>query len=347
MGLSGGNRVVLELANRLQQKGHEVSITCVEPWEAKDQTGYWSGNKTAKINIYSANFPSNKLKRLTQILFFKQTIYDKLESVLIKNIPGCDINIATFSLTAEATLKSNKGKMFYLVQHYEPWLLENEKLKVKAEKSYSLPMTKLCVSHWLAEKVGGVYIGNGVNTVTFHTYQLFSEKEPFSVLYLYRGIAWKGDDIALATLEKLYVENPEVKIHIVTRPDSKIDVKFHFTRHDTLSDIELAKLYSKVKVLLYASKFEGYALPPIEAFACGTNVVSTSFQGNEYLVDGKNCFLGDSPQKLAERINLLFNDEKLAFKQLAEAASVVKAHDFDVVTEKVMKAFNEKKQGEN
>ena len=50
--------------------------------------------------------------------------------------------------------------MFYLVQNYEPWFFSDKWLSMKAELTYNLPMTKLCVSYWLTQKAGCIYTGN-------------------------------------------------------------------------------------------------------------------------------------------------------------------------------------------
>ena len=252
----------------------------------------------------------------------------------------CDINIATYCLTASPTFKSGNGKMFYLVQNYEPLFFNEPVFASKAEESYTLPLKKLCVSRWLQKKVGGVYIGNGVNTQVFHPKNAFDEKEPCSVLYLYRGIPWKGDALAIETLEHLYGSNPNMKVHLVSRKNTSIKANFPYELHVDVPDEELAHLYSQVRVLLFTSSFEGYGLPPLEALACGTNVVSTNFMGNEYLINGRNCILADEATELVHAISRLIADDDLSLSQLEQAAKTVKMHDFDRVVEKVLMAFN-------
>jgi glycosyltransferase involved in cell wall biosynthesis len=191
----------------------------------------------------------------------------------------------------------------------------------------------------LQEKVGGFYIGNGVNTLIFHPQHAFKDKDPDSLLYFHRGIPWKGDELALATLRELYNLKPGVKVHIVIRKGTQIRVGFPFTQHSNLTDMELAELYSRIRVMLYTSSFEGFGLPPIEAFACGTNVVSTNFLGNEFLVDGKNCYLANSADLLARCVLKLLDSDYISQMQLAYARKTAMEHDFDFVVERMLKAF--------
>ncbi len=334
MGLSGGTRVILELAIRLQAMGHTVTINAI----GRNGDTEWFGDiPNIKVNY---KFPS-KISRLLHQKILKESYLDVQAKLLSKMIAQseCDINVATYCLTALPTFESKKGKGFYLVQNYEPLFFKDPIHKAMAEKSYKLPLTKLCVSKWLQQKVGGNWIGNGVNTNTFHKRNSFEEKEPKSILYIYRDIPWKGDTLALETLKQLHDLCPETSIHIASRKKIEINQKFPFKLHTNLTDNELAELYSKVAVLLFTSDFEGYGLPPLEAFACGTNVVSTNFTGNDYLVDSENCFLASNARDLANAALKLFNGKELAKKQLERAQLTVDEHDFDLVAERMLALF--------
>jgi glycosyltransferase involved in cell wall biosynthesis len=305
----------------------------------QDKDTSWFGNLPGVAMRFA--FPS-KAKRLLQQRVLKRNFREVQGDVLADLVSGidCDINVATYCLTAGPTLKTGNGRMFYLVQNYEPFFFSHPAWKAKAEESYRLPLTKLCVSKWLRDKVGGSYIGNGVNTQIFHPENSFKEKEDNSILYFYRGISWKGDSLALKTLTQLHHLNPNTRVHIVARQNTldKIFTDFPFELHVELSDVELSKLYSKVRVLLFASSFEGYGLPPLEALACGSNVVSTDFAGNEYLVNGYNCLIANNPDSLANSALKLFADDTTAQEQLENSKFTVKIHDFDVVTHRLVNA---------
>ena len=42
-----------------------------------------------------------------------------------------------------------------------------------------------------------------------------------------------------------------------------------------VEDAELASLLSRARVMIYPSHYEGFGLPPLEAMACGTPVITT------------------------------------------------------------------------
>jgi glycosyltransferase involved in cell wall biosynthesis len=225
------------------------------------------------------------------------------------------------------------------VQNYEPLFFSEPQYAEKAKKSYDLPLKKLCVSKWLQQKVGGFHIGNGVNTKIFHPTNVYEEKENNSIVYLFRGISWKGDDLALETLRLLHKSLPKVNIHIVARKYAHIKADFPYQMHVDPTDTELAKIYSQVQVLLFTSSFEGYGLPPLEAMASGTNVASTNFVGNEYLSDGVNCYLAQNAVGLANGAVKLMTRPQEAKAQLENATKTVKEHDFDLVTKRALHQF--------
>lgn len=318
---NGGYRVILELASRIAKRGLPVQVNCVD---RRSIMAWFSGDLSGVE--FKLSFPSKPYRLARRV--FGQNVHVMLMNHLGKQVCGSDVNVATACLTAKPTVAHSENG-FYLVQNYEPYFYVDRWLQKLAQESYDLPLKKLCVSEWLAEKVGGVNVGSGVNTSIFRPYNSFWEKEPNSVMYIYRDTMWKGDFLALEILSKLYRVNREVKIHVVTSekaPALKLD--FPYTLHSCLSDVKLAALYSRCRVLLYTTSFEGKGLPPLEAFACRTNVASTPFLGNDYLVFGENC-----SSCTVESILKLLSDDELSQKQIMCGSQTVRGCDYERVVD--------------
>jgi glycosyltransferase involved in cell wall biosynthesis len=79
-----------------------------------------------------------------------------------------------------------------------------------------------------------------------------------------------------------------------------------------LSDLELAYLYNLASVFIYASLYEGFGLPPLEAMACGTPViVSQSSSLPEVCGDAAYFVDPHSIDSISEGMTKVFSDSEL------------------------------------
>jgi len=312
LGLSGGNRFVFELSNRLVKRGHEVTIT--HCGLAKNHK--WFSEKLALINDVELSLFNRAYRKY--VLKKKQWDFD-FERALQKSIPECDVNVATYFSTAFPTYFSRKGKPFYLVQNFESWFFEqDDQNQMRAQVSYLLPMEKLCVSHWLADKVNGKYIGNGLNLSTFRKTCEKKYDPPYKIMVILRqDVAWKNHWFIHETLQTLR------NIH---------HVDFVVQEPKGLSDVELVKMYNDAHVLLFASKFEGFGYPPLEAMACGTPVVTTNCL--EYASHGQNCLIADSPESMAKNVESLLQASSYRDYIIEGGLRTARNYDFEKVVDR-------------
>ncbi|MFC1656114.1 glycosyltransferase family 4 protein [Patescibacteria group bacterium] len=84
-------------------------------------------------------------------------------------------------------------------------------------------------------------------------------------------------------------------------------------------DEDLLGFYNLASVFLFPSLYEGFGLPPLEAMACGTPVVSSHVSSiPEVLGDAAVYADPLDPEDIAKNIELLMNDEKLREKKIAQ-----------------------------
>jgi hypothetical protein len=254
----------------------------------------------------------------------KKIFTEDLEKRLERSIPSdCQVNVATFCFTAYPTVNSNKGRGFYLVQHYEPLFFQDEASQQRARATYDLPLRKLCVSHWLTEKLNGEYIGNGVNTDKFKKRPIL--KDDNSVMLVVRqGINWKNPQL----YEKL--------ANTLRRSGFKVN-----EAKGQLFDNELIEIYNKSSVLVYLSKEkEGFGLIPLESMACGTPVISTPCA--EYFKDEYNCLIlrpEPSCNDILQKITFLFNNKKVYNSLVTNGLKTLDDYDFKQVVDRFEKAI--------
>jgi hypothetical protein len=145
---TGGFKVIFEIANRLQERGHEVSITTI-------------GNEN-NLKYFKTDFSTSiyKRPRFTKVidLIIKKYLHENISlyldiKYLSKTTPECDINVATHCFTAFSVFRSEKGTPFYHMQHYEPLFFNNVYLKKISEETYYLPINKIVNSIWLQKQI--------------------------------------------------------------------------------------------------------------------------------------------------------------------------------------------------
>lgn len=290
--LNGGNRCILELTDGLVDRGYKVTITHL----GSSKLYSWYGKPKAEIT--NLNYPSLIARALRKYYLKKRHYCYDHAYYLQMHIPDCDVNVATWCMTAYPTVESRKGRMYYLVQHYEPLFFPEDKtFVVKSAATYQLPMTKLCVSHWLTEKVNGVFIGNGVNLSKFKPLQLNKEYDVMVIPreYKLKGEAeWKGNYSPIVDC----LRASRVKI---------LEVK-------NVSEQELVKAYNISKIFLYLSNpkiKEGFGYPPAESFACGTPVMMTPC--TEFANPDNAALIPEdamAPEDICSSIRKLLKDER-------------------------------------
>lgn len=118
--------------------------------------------------------------------------------------------------------------------------------------------------------------------------------------------------------------------------DNNIDNKnIIFTGY--LSDNELVELYNKASVFIYASLFEGFGIPPLEAQACGCPcIVSNSTSMPEIC---NNAVIYCNPQSIEDIMNkikfLLSNAEKRA-ELTKKGFENIKKYSWDTSTQNLL-----------
>jgi glycosyltransferase involved in cell wall biosynthesis len=339
--LAGGVKLVFEYANRLQARGHEVTVVYpfipprsgVMPYEIK------------RI-LRGLRMTVRGLRQGASVSWFDLSA--RLERVPIlwnRFIPKADIVVATWWATAYYvnSYRQSKGIKFHLIQHHETW----GGPKQKVEQVYKLKLKKITISTWLKELLDTKFGEKVEATIPYGVYfdRFYIEKDRTygnkRVLMAYRQSKWKGMEDGLKAWEIVKKEVPEAQL-VMFGIEKGTDVPSYVEFHKFPTDDELRRIYNSCDIFLFPSHTEGLPSPPREAMACGCAVVSTNIEAAvDYTIPDKTALLspvGDYKSLANDVISLLKDDAKL--RNLArEGHSYIQNFTWEEATDRLEAVF--------
>ena len=341
-GLAGGVRAIFEIANRLAERGHFVTITALggdHSWfPLKVEVNYVEPSKVFKV-LFKVLNPIVRLRYKRYLKYLDiGALLKKLKvgfqpdfiKVLSEAIPDCDINVATWFPTSFAVYRSGKGIPFYFLQDYEEQLGGNRYLINMFKESLYLPMNIITGSQWLKDWVkqnygkDAIVSGYGIDHDVFYPRpKILDNIGGVKVMGIFRGLKYKGDEDLINALSIASEKIPNITLVMIGNKNTLLkivrekNIRFNYVFFENPTDDKMAQLYSSVDLFVFASHVEGFGLPPLEAMACGTPVVTTDCLGvRDFVIDSENAILvpPKNPKALADGIIKILTDEKLREK---------------------------------
>lgn len=293
LGISGGVNVVVEYAERLAERGHEVWIQNA----GGDADLRW--RTRAGVNLVGAyEFDQVNSRSWDAVIATGwQTVYE----------------IAWRAIPARSYL--------YFVQAWEPDFYEPDSAEATlAEATYGLDGWRLISeAQWLVEKLQRVsgrpvkYVRNGLNDY-FH-----ESAEPFEARRGRKRVLLEGplgvprkrmDDAFLA------VQGIDAEVWLVTSGGGQLKAWQRPDRMFRNVPIDqMPSIYASCDVMVKLPSVEGMFGPPLEFMAQGGVPITSDVAGHdEYMVDGYNGFvvpIGDWQQAQSRLRDLLVDDERI------------------------------------
>ncbi|MFC7114598.1 glycosyltransferase family 4 protein [Natronoarchaeum sp. GCM10025703] len=312
-GLSGGIRSVVEITNRLVDRGHNVTIITSHiaptmPHSIMGSLRTVCASGLGTVSRVSQTLDWLPVKADKQKILHMEPRFDRM---LERWIPEADCTIATAWETAYpvATLSESKGQKFYFVQHYEIWPVWDDSdcweeasaldgrpsvnmtkvtpddphlqsYKKLVDESYELSLDLIITSEWeedVLDELGHEHCGKvkyGIDFDTFYPDLNVDDDDDPTILALYRNSREKGDEQAIESFKRLHEERPDVNYLMFGTKERPVIPDF-VEFHEDPSQENIRRLYSQADIFVYPSWVEGYGMPPMEAMACKTAVVST------------------------------------------------------------------------
>ena len=357
--LTGGVRVIVEIAEGLARRGHQVTLTAF----GKDGDLDWFRHSFACRFIERARFHKYRVAAARRLMPGWHEQDHKIRA-LAARVPECDINVATAAFTAFSVTRSGRGVPFHHMQHYDAVFYPDDPYaRQVAIEACCLPMRRIANSRWLAgilqERHGIADTALVYPAIDHEVFRPAPVGGPggdpadspgkgnghaggFRIVALGRSDPVKGfadllEAVALAGRRgcpvDLVVFGGEKDL-----PQREGSPYRHAGRR---INRDLADLYRSAGAVVTPSWYESFPLPPLEAMACGVAVITTRDGTEDYAEDGRNALVvpAREPGRLADAIVRLAGDETLRRRLAAQGPMTARAFTWDAAVDRVEELF--------
>lgn len=340
--LSGGVLLIVDYANRLVQRGHQVTL--VMPGGAIDTMV--QQKLATEVKLVEGKVRLTKPTPAWKLAFY---VLD-----LVRVAPFADVVIATHTPT---TIPALLLRFLQKARHHA-WLYMdyNEMFRQRPIERFLLNQMPRCfalilpISQPLAEQVKQqtqqrvVVTGSGLARA-----EAFMQLPPpvkheavYRVLYVGDNRPRKGLAEFLAATAFVYQQLPNLELVIVSKEPVTVDTPVPYQLHLYPSDEALVALYRQCDLFVSCSWGEGLGYPPLEAMACNVPVVLTDSLGvRDYARHEVNCLVVPprDPQAIAAAILRLAHNPALAHQLAEQGKATIYHYQWDTVMDRVEMAL--------
>lgn len=104
-----------------------------------------------------------------------------------------------------------------------------------------------------------------------------------------------------------------------------------------LTDKDLVKMYNKASIFIYASLFEGFGIPPLEAQSCGCPCIVSNLTSIPEICNNSVVYCDPfSIEDISNKIKYLINDEKKREELVEKGFENIKKYTWDASANKLL-----------
>ncbi len=314
LNLTGGNKCVLEYANRMAARGHDVWLIYrqadVPWWKPRGflRTVLRDRGVRPWVDWFEVKVPVVRCR----------TFEDR-------DVPDADVVVATnyFWVPPVAAMSPRKGRQFNLIQAYETDWIEDKEF---CDSTYRLPPKHIVNASWVGRILWEKFGRPSVKVVPAADYEQFARRPtreyrtPPRCLMQYHTLPVKGVSDGIRAFELAAREVPGMTLTFFGVHSAGLRTPHRVAGMVPMA--AMADLYYDHDIFIWPSHREGLGTPCIEAMACQCAVATTDNGGSEEFAFHERTALVSPPQNpeaLAANIVRLAKDVGLR-RRLAETS---------------------------
>lgn len=299
MKTGGGNRVFVELSNRLCNQ-HHVSI--LYPNNSNEGNTFYIDEriKIRSIGSYS-NSPFLKIWNLFLLIFYVNRCHKNDIVVFTDPI----FSVLSFLIKAKDKYRFIQADDYRI---FDDGCVLQKKIyidiyKVLCKISYGFDCKFIFNSKYVYDQYLNVSKRSDVpyhlvhpsfDSSVFNANRITGASKGITICLVARKHPWKGFSDFIKAFKSLdYVTKHTINEVIVVSHDDLKDFSLDgMSIVVPKSDRDIAQAYKRADIFISTSWWEGFGLPPLEAMACGCAVLLSDAGGvNEYALPGFNCLM--------------------------------------------------------
>ncbi|MDQ0416855.1 glycosyltransferase involved in cell wall biosynthesis [Croceifilum oryzae] len=267
-------------------------------------------------------------------------------------IPQGDIILANYYKTFEACYEAWPQQCVRYTMGYEPHYVPDKEYAISL---YQKKVPTITISRWLQNNLWkdtaqiSTIISPGLDLNIYKPREKKSirPREMRKILYIARNPAAqiKGyhDFIESMEIVKRKSKVP-FKVFFICPEKNIIPTHIPHKCFRPVSEHAMADLYQKADLFVSTSWVEGFSLPPLEAMACGTPVVTTNSGGvTDFCIQKRTAVLvkKQNPQSIANGILSVLHNQKLANQLAFHGLQMAQKFSLEQFTQSMIRTFQE------
>ena len=316
-GVCGGSKIILEHANRLTKKGHNITLI------SHDDRPEWFELETS-INFIKVPWGE----------------------VLCEKIPkSTDVIVATYWREIYECVEQKIAPVIYFEQgDFHLFDLEkmDERLYNYINKQLKTINYIYTVSKFASEKLKRVYnvdakvIPNAVDDKIFY-YKSHKDNEIANITIIGSESAeFKRIQNIINAINIIKNKGYKIKLNWITptEPKKNKDIKAIVNPKQKI----IGDILRNTDIYICASIYESFCLPVLEAMTCGAAIITTNNGGNmDFVKDNENAILikKDNIDDIVNKIEILLNDKELRKKFTQKGLEIARKFSWKKTIDKI------------